>query len=58
MGCSPSSLRPLRPFSWLRSDSGDYVRLQMESLCVISDSGAVTEEAALLSLPAVTIHAH
>jgi UDP-N-acetylglucosamine 2-epimerase (non-hydrolysing) len=33
----------------------DYVRLQMESRCVLSDSGSLTEEAALLNLPAVAI---
>jgi UDP-N-acetylglucosamine 2-epimerase (non-hydrolysing) len=40
----------MKPFSF-----SDYIRLQQEAFCVVSDSGTITEEAALLGLPAVSV---
>lgn len=43
-------IRFVKPYGLL-----DYIKLQMSSFCVLSDSGTITEEASLLNLPAVTL---
>lgn len=42
--------RFMKPFCF-----SDYVNLQINALCTISDSGTISEESAILSFPAVTL---
>ena len=42
-------IQEMKPFGFF-----DYVRLQQDSFCTISDSGTITEEAAIVGFPAIT----
>jgi len=49
-GSLSSAIKICKPFGFF-----DYIKLQKEAFCVLSDSGTIAEEASLLSINAVTL---
>ena len=63
MSCHPRTRKRLEEFGLSIPDGTillkpfrlfDYLKLQQNALCVISDSGTITEEADVLGFPAIS----
>jgi UDP-N-acetylglucosamine 2-epimerase (non-hydrolysing) len=50
LGLDHPGIRSMPPFGFF-----DYIRLQRDARCVVSDSGSISEESAMLGYPAVTL---